>query len=72
MTTMNQVAEEDKAYVALVSSQVQRVTMELMKLERMLQAGLVEKAVLIEFREAVDQIRKTSWIVQQSMETGGK
>jgi hypothetical protein len=33
---------------------------------------MVDRAVLLEFREAVDQIRKTSWNVQQSMEAGGQ
>lgn len=60
---------DDNAYIAQISSQVQRVTQELTKLERLLQAGLVDKAILAEFRQAVDQIRKTSWDVQQSMET---
>jgi len=59
---------DDKAYVALLSSQVQRATQELTKLERLLQAGMVDKNILAEFRQAVDQIRKTSWDVQQSME----
>jgi len=59
---------DDKAYVALLSSQVQRATQELTKLEKLLQAGMVDKNILAEFRQAVDQIRKTSWDVQQSME----
>jgi len=54
--------------MALVTSQVQRVTNELTKLERLLQAGMVDRNVLEEFRQAVDQIRKTSWNVQHSME----
>lgn len=58
----------DQAYIALISSQVQRVTHELTKLEKLLQAGMVDKAILAEFRQAVDQIRKTSWEVQQSLE----
>jgi hypothetical protein len=59
---------DDKAFAALVSSQVQRVTQELAKLDKLLQAGMVEKAILVEFRQAVDQIRKTSWEVEHSME----
>jgi len=59
---------DDKAYAALVTSQVQRVTQELAKLDRLLQAGMVEKSILAEFRMAVDQIRKTSWEVEHSME----
>ncbi|MGZ4787450.1 MAG: hypothetical protein ACXVZX_02950 [Terriglobales bacterium] len=72
MTPTNQIREDDKAYVALVSSQVQRVTQELNKLEQLLQAGMVDRAVLAEFRQAVDQIRKTSWNVERTMEEPGK
>ena len=60
---------DDQAFVALVSSQVQRVTQELTKLEKLLQAGMVDKAILAEFRQTVDQIRKTTWEVQQLPET---
>ena len=59
---------DDRAFAALVSSQVQRATLELTKLEKLLQAGMVDKTILAEFRLAVDQIRKTTWDVQQSSE----
>jgi hypothetical protein len=68
MTTTNQIREDDKAYVALVSSQVRRVTQELNKLEQLLQAGMVDRTVLAEFRQAVDQIRKTSWSVERTLQ----
>ena len=68
MTTQAVNDTDDLAYIALVTNQVKRVTQELNKLETMLQAGMVDRAVLEEFRRAVDQIRKTSWSVQQSME----
>jgi len=67
----NQLPPENQAFVALVNSQVQRVTLELRKLEAMLEAGLVAPSVLNEFRRAVDEIRKTSWNVHQSMMGGG-
>lgn len=67
MVMTNQTREDDKAFVALVTSQVQRVTQELNKLEQLLQAGMVDRSVLLEFRQAVDQIRKTSWNVEHSM-----
>lgn len=60
--------EDDKAFLALVTNQVQRVTQELKKLEQVLQAGMVDREVLAEFRKAVDQIRQTSWKVNQSIE----
>ena len=68
-----QILEEgDKAFMALVTNQVQRVTQELNKLERMLQAGMVDRAVLREFRKAVDLIRQTSWDVQKSLDAKEK
>jgi hypothetical protein len=73
MTTMlNRTHEDDQAFMVLVNNQVQRVTNELGKLERLLQAGMVDRAVLLEFRQAVDQIRKTSWNVEQSMTVKGQ
>ena len=72
MSPTTQIREDDKAYIALVSSQVQRVTQELHKLEQLLQAGMVERSVLADFRQAVDQIRQTSWNVQRTMETPQK
>ena len=70
MIAQNQLPPENQAFVALVNSQVQRVTLELRKLEAMLEAGLVAPSVLNEFRRAVDEIRKTSWNVHQSMQSG--
>lgn len=67
MITPNQFQQENQAFVTLVNNQVQRVTLELRKLEAMLVAGLVAPSVLNEFRQAVDEIRKTSWKVHQAM-----
>ena len=72
MTIADRTREDDKAFVALVNNQVQRVTSELNKLERLLQAGLVDRAVLVDFRKAVDQIRKTTWHVQHATEAAEK
>lgn len=69
---MIETQQDDRAFVALVSSQVQRVTQELNKLERLLQAGMVDRNVLAEFRRVVDQVRQTSWTVQRSMESTGQ
>lgn len=71
MISPSRLQHENQAFLALVTSQVQRATLELRKLEAMLEAGLVEKSVLAEFRVAVDQIRQTSWKVHQSLEGGG-
>lgn len=67
MIRPSQFQQENQAFVALVNSQIQRVTLELRKLEAMLEAGLVAPSVLNEFRHAVDEIRKTGWNVHQAM-----
>jgi hypothetical protein len=72
MTMQERTGEDDQAFMALIDSQVQRVTTELAKLERLLQAGMVERSVLAEFRVAVDKIRQTSWNVQHSMQAAGE
>lgn len=56
------------AFAKLVNSQMARVTQEILKLEQMLKAGMVDPAVLKEFRKAVDEIRRTSWNVEQSLQ----
>ena len=65
-----EIHEADAAFAKLVTSQVSRVTQELVKLEQLLKAGMVEPSVLKEFRKVVDEVRKTSWSVQHSL--GGK
>ena len=62
-----EINEADEAFARLVTSQVSRVTQELVKLEQLLKAGMVEPSVLREFRKVVDEVRKTSWNVQQSL-----
>lgn len=62
--------EADQAFAKLVTSQVSRVTQELVKLEQLLKAGMVDPSVLKEFREVVDDVRKTSWSIQQKIGGG--
>ena len=62
-----EINEADEAFARLVTSQVSRVTQELVKLEQFLKAGMVEPSVLKEFRKVVDDVRKTSWNVQQTL-----
>lgn len=59
--------EANRAFAKLVTGQVARVTSELLKLEQLLKAGMVDPGVLREFRQAVDNVRKTSWTVEQSL-----
>ena len=60
----------DSAFNAQVNAQTERITAELNKLGQLLQAGMVDRRVLISFREAVNRIRLTSWGVQQWLEGG--
>lgn len=64
----NEIDEANRAFAKLVTSQVARVTNELVKLEQLLKAGMVDANVLKEFRHAIDQVRKTSWGVEQSLQ----
>jgi phage-related protein len=56
--------EADNAFTKQISTQVARITGELNRLEQLLSAGLVDRRVLAEFRDAVNKVRKTSWHVQ--------
>jgi hypothetical protein len=62
-----EINEGDQAFAKLVTNQVSRVTQEMLKLEQLLKAGMVDPSALKAFRKAVDEIRKTSWAVQQSL-----
>ncbi len=65
-----EVESADEAFSRQVSSQAARITMELKKLEYLLEAGQVDRRVLTDFRSAVDRIRSTSWHVQQWLDGG--
>lgn len=56
--------DADTAFSRQISAQVARITGELNRLEQLLSAGLVDRRVLAEFRDAVNKVRKTSWHVQ--------
>lgn len=59
----------DTQFSKQVSQQLQRATAELNQLEQLLKAGMVDRAVLTEFRESVNRVRNTGWAVQQTMES---
>lgn len=61
-------AASDSAFSAQVNAQTERITAELNKLGQLLQAGMVDRRVLVSFREAVNRIRLISWGVQQWLE----
>ncbi len=54
---------DNQAFVALVSNQVQRVTSELNKLEKLLVAGMVDRTVLAEFRKTMEQMHRSDSLV---------
>jgi len=62
----------NKAFKEQVSGQVRRATAELKKLEQLLSAGIVDRRVLTEFRDAVNRVRATSWNVECSLESTQK
>lgn len=62
--TQTAIKDADTAFSRQISSQVARITGELNRLEQLLSAGMVDRRVLVEFRDAVNKVRKTSWHVQ--------
>jgi len=70
MTLEEQFANADSAFKTQVNGLTERITAELNKLEQLLLAGMVDRRLLTNFREAVNRIRLTSWNVQQSLEGG--
>lgn len=58
----------DEQFSKQISQQVQKATVELNRLEQLLKAGMVDRNVLTDFREAVNSVRHTGWAVQQTME----
>jgi hypothetical protein len=62
--TEGAIKQADDAFSKQVSGQVLRITGELNKLEQLLSAGMVDRRVVAEFRDAVDRVRQTSWQVQ--------
>jgi hypothetical protein len=65
MNPTERVPGANSAFKAQVNAQTERITAELNKLEQLLLAGMVDRRVLISFREAVNRIRQTRWSVQQ-------
>jgi len=64
-------AEHEKSYAAHLNSQIEQVSASLNHLERLLTAGLVDRSILDTFREAVDRVRTTGWLVQKAADKVG-
>jgi hypothetical protein len=63
------VAKQKKAS-ASVSEKLQKVTKELYEVEETIKSAHLDPGILREFREAVGQVRSTSWAVQRYFEVG--
>jgi hypothetical protein len=50
-----------------LNEQVQKVTIALQQVEEMLTTGIVEETVLKGFRESVNRVRNTGWIIQKAL-----
>lgn len=61
-------ADSEKQYASQLNAQIEQVSRSLMHLDKLLVAGLVDRRVLASFREAVDRVRTTGFVVQQSIE----
>jgi multidrug resistance efflux pump len=48
---------------------MQRATENLNRIATLFQAGLADRQVLKEFREAVDRVREAGWIAQQGLDS---
>ncbi len=51
-----------------MSFHLKSASVELLRLEEAIKAGGIDPSVLREFRDAVDYVRKTAWVVQESQE----
>jgi hypothetical protein len=58
------IKQANDAFGKQISAQVARITGELNRLEQLLSAGMVDRRVVAEFRDAVEKVSKTSWLVQ--------
>ena len=61
-------ADSEKQFADQLNSQIEQVSRSLMHLDKLLVAGLVDRRVLTSFREAVDRVRTTGFVVQQAIE----
>lgn len=61
-------ADSEKQYAQQLNAQIEQVSRSLMHLDKLLVAGLVDRRILTSFREAVDRVRTTGFVVQQAIE----
>src|SRR5258708_38726188 len=51
-----------------VNFQLKKTSLELLRLEHAIRVGGIDERILMDFRDAVDHVRKTSWAVQEWQE----
>src|SRR5256886_13241678 len=51
-----------------VNFQLKKTSAELMQLEHAIRSGGIDERILMDFRDAVDHVRKTAWAVQEWQE----
>lgn len=61
-------ADSERAYANQLNAQIEQVSRSLTHLDKLLVAGLVDRRVLASFREAVDRVRTTGFVVQQAID----
>ncbi len=61
-------ADSENVYANQLNSQIEQASRALMQLDKLLVAGLVDRRVLASFREAVDRVRTTGFVVQQAID----
>lgn len=53
------------AYNELISAQLRKATSDLRNIQQLLKQDAIDARVLLDFREAVDNVRHVAWAVQQ-------
>jgi hypothetical protein len=61
-------AEHEKSYAAHLNSQIEQISGSLTHVDKLLAAGFIDRSILDAFREAVDRVRTTGWLVQKAMD----
>ena len=61
-------ANADSAFREQIKVEMQHATENLNRIAALFQAGLADRQVLKEFREAVDRVREAGWIAQQGLD----
>src|SRR5690242_16458691 len=61
-------ADSERQFADQLNAQIEQVSRSLMHLDKLLVAGLVDRRILTSFREAVDRVRTTGFVVQRAID----